>query len=158
MKPPCAGKARRLSVYLTPESLKVLDDTIWGTSTSARLNAVLCRYRELVRAARPDFTAREWGLIFDALYDPILGAGRFPDPASDDIDLGGWLWATVRTRRDLSAEWGVSASAIGERLRTLPYPAQIAVVETAAAFSSMVDRSPHKAFRALGLPAEGLPA
>lgn len=116
---------RTQTIYMQDGTREALDPI--GGNLSNRLCAVSKRYAEMVRMSMPTLAEAEWLAIIDAtqshpsMIDPAAG------PAI--------IWQVVLERAEsLGDRWQIRADSLAHRLREMPYPARVAVVEVVHRF------------------------
>lgn len=102
-----------------------LDEEGIGANTSTIINYVADRYLEMVRRSMPALSQNEWMLIFDSLNGVMLS-----DSAQSIAGLWGGIDDSIQLD-GLDKKWDVDGPALVERLRSLSYPAQVAIADTA---------------------------
>jgi hypothetical protein len=99
---------------------------------SSLVSAIAERYAEIVRRSVPEMALAEWCLIFDALNgcwtidNAALVANGVAMEVADAAALNG-----------AGAKWCVDGQALANRIAALPFPAKIAIVDTAERFWSL---------------------
>jgi hypothetical protein len=114
---PAPGKA--FSVYLPPHVLELVQPWAVGRLRSARLAAVVDRYRAIA-AIRPDLTTDEWVALV-RLVGPLATVG--------DISAA-WARLLDRTEEDLLLPAAEAATLAG-KIRELSLPEKVSVLEVA---------------------------
>lgn len=113
-----AGK--RPSVYLTDKSLKSLDSR--GGSLSGAINQTVDRYDQILSAVGlPVFTPSEINTMLNAI------SGTLYEPA--EMIAGFWQGIQDDLADDLTGEIDAADMTLIEKLKTLTYPQEVALLE-----------------------------
>jgi hypothetical protein len=114
------ARGRQLSVYADGRTLALLEPWAAGRLRSARLAAIIERYDALTRSRVPALDLPQWNIVLHLL--PALSSWR-------DAHR---LWAEVADRhRERQPLPGVDGEQLASRLRALPGPELLALLEVA---------------------------
>lgn len=117
--------ARRSTIYIPDEMQAVIGPLGDDDSLSGRLTTVMLRYGEILSRSCPSMSLAEWSAIMDACNGLYQGS---------DVGAPAFIWAEIADAEGLREKWGIDQSALSDRLRKLPYPAQVAVSEVVERF------------------------
>lgn len=111
---------KRPSVYLTDKSLKFLDSR--GESLSGAINQTVDRYDQVLKQTDlPQFTTSEINTMLQAI------SGTLYEPA--EMIAGFWQGIQDDLVDDLTGEVDAADMALIEKLKTLTYPQEVALLE-----------------------------
>jgi hypothetical protein len=119
--------AKKTSVYLIQRTLDLAGE---GESLSGRLNQIVGLYDELIAAAMPKFSDKEWCAIFDANNGGFLPL--YEEQSADSIYTG--IWANIADSPSFKEKWGVDNRKLVDKLRELARAERIAVIEAIQTF------------------------
>lgn len=124
--------ARKLSIYLGDQALKVIEKTAVihhngerELSVSGRINSICTRYGELISRHMPAFTLAEWCAVCDANNGSILD--DFPSTVS-------LLWANVADSEGIGHKWEIDPAKLIKKMRGLDFAESMAVAEVVQRF------------------------
>ena len=112
--------SRRTTIYIPDHARPVIGPLGSDDSLSGRITTILQRYQEILDRSRPQFAEAEWLAIIDANLAHWFG----DDPS--ELRL---IWLNVADAEGLGKKWGIDQAALANKLRQLPYAAQVAVTE-----------------------------
>jgi hypothetical protein len=144
--------ARRRTLYLNDDVYRLLRLPEEGAegdreySFAGRVGTIIARYDRLIADAMPAFTRGEWCAVMDANNGGTLPWGTEDLPASVTM-----VWANLADSRGMDEKWGVDSSALVGRLRGLPLPAAMAVVEAIDRFWSAHEKPTDEALKVAGV-------
>lgn len=146
--------AEKTSLYLGEELKQALEERRGAaSSTSALLNTMGDRYRQICQHCAPRLSPEAWGLLFDVLNGIWLAPAELavlgiPHEVSDAIELN-----------ELDRKWGVDGARLLERLRQADYAELVAIADAAERFWARHEElpgEPAEFVAALGLPSAGV--
>jgi hypothetical protein len=117
--------ARRVTTYLPDEVQAVFGPLGEDDSLSGRLATIVLRYAEALKRSCPTLTVAEWSAIVDACNGLFMGS---------DAGAPAFIWAEIADADGIGEKWGIDQEGLAQRLRKLPYAAQVAVAEVVEQF------------------------